>query len=130
MLKTPKVLLFMALGVAFWFAGLLIIRIAGPGVFTAESPLLIVMYIASYPLLYVSLLLASAVSRLPMRQMLEPVTIMTFTAITIDGIVLSWLPQAYGDSVEHVMHGAAWLLFAAAAGLLIAWVLARRPAAA
>ncbi|MBW4438239.1 MAG: hypothetical protein KME04_13950 [Pleurocapsa minor GSE-CHR-MK-17-07R] len=120
----------MALGVAFWLGGLLIIRIAGPGVFSAESPVLIVMYIASYPLLYGSLLIASAVSRVPMRQMLEPVAIMTFTAITIDGIVLSWLPQAYGESTTHALHGAAWLLFAAAAGLLIAWVLSRRPAAA
>mgnify|MGYP001167410454 CR=1 FL=1 len=126
MLSRSKMLVFVGLGLVFWLSGVLLIRLGGAGLFTAESPLLIGVYAAAFPLLYLSLLIASAISRVPLQKMLEPTVIMTFSAIFVDGAVIAWLPQLYGDTTVHVMHGAAWLLWGAAAGLLIAWVLTWR----
>lgn len=129
MLTRSQVVLFIGLGVAFWLTGVLMIRIAGPSVFTTNNPLLIAAYIACFPLLYLALFISSRVSRIPMNNMMEPIIIMTFSAIFIDGAVIAWLPQVYGDNTEQVMLGAAWLLWGAAAGLFCAWVLSRRATA-
>ncbi|MDX2163419.1 MAG: hypothetical protein SF162_19025 [bacterium] len=126
MLKTPHIALFVVLGIVFWFAGAMIIRLVGEAAFQPGNPLLIVLYVGSFPLLYVTLVISSVISRLPQHAMLQPTVIMTFTAIFIDGVVIAWMPQFYGETVEHVMRGAAWLLFAGAAGLFCAWLMARR----
>jgi hypothetical protein len=126
MLKTSQVALFVVLGIVFWFTGMIMSRLLGPIAFTPGNPLAIVAYIFSFPLLFVSIWLASLVSRIAMKDMLEPVVIMTFAAVFLDGIVFGWLPQAYGDETGQVMHGAAWILWSGGAGLLCAWLLSRR----
>jgi hypothetical protein len=129
MVTSPKLRLFVLLGVVFWFTGMLIVRLAGPVVFEPNTPLMIALYIASFPMLYVSIRVASAISRVPMNQMLEPTVIMTFTAVFLDGVLIAWLPQAYGRNTGEIMRGAAWLLFGGGVGLLIAWVFSLRPEA-
>lgn len=126
MLKTSKVMLFIVLGVVFWLTGLLMVRFGGDLFFAADSPWRIVIYILSFPLLWVALWIASTVSRTPMNELLEPVTIMTFAAIFLDGLVIGFLPQAYGDDPGHVMRGAAWILWGGGVGLFLAWFLSRR----
>ncbi|MBC7870817.1 MAG: hypothetical protein H7Y09_08250 [Chitinophagaceae bacterium] len=126
MLKTSQIALFIGLGIAFWLTGLLFIRVVGPVIFTPDNPLIIVLYLASFPMLFAAIAIASAISRLPMKDMLEPMVIMTFSAIFIDGAVIALLPEAYGDDLTQVMRAAAWLLWGGAAGLLCAWLLSLR----
>jgi hypothetical protein len=126
MIKTPLVILFVGLGIVFWLVGVLMVRFLGPLMLIPDNPLMIVAYLACFPLLFVTLLISSAVSRLPIQDMLEPMVIMTFSAVFIDGVVMGWLPQVYGDDMEAVARGAAWILWGGAVGLFCAWIFARR----
>jgi hypothetical protein len=126
MLKSSQVALFIVLGIIFWFVGMMTIRIIGPVAFTPNNPLVPVAYLASFPMLFGAIYVLSLVSRIPLNQMLQPTVIMTFAAIFIDGVVIAWMPEAYGADTYQVMIGAAWLLWGGAAGLLIAWLFSLR----
>lgn len=126
MFKSPKFGLFVLLGIIFWFSFVVIIRVLGETVFSYNNPLMAVLYILSFPIVYVALLLSQAISRLPMREMFMPVVVMTVTAMFLDGFAIGFMPQLYGENPEHVMHAAAWILWGAAAGILVAEVVINR----
>lgn len=126
MLNNRLVGIFVVLGMVFWASGMLTVRVFGSTVFTPENPLMAVFYLLAFPLLWVALFIARKVSQVPMNQMIEPTTIMTFTAIFIDGLVIGWFPHIYGDDSSQIMRGAAWILWGGGAGLFWAWILARR----
>ena len=132
MLKTSKIILFIGLGIIFWFAAAMFVRLADSAVFTPANPLLIVLYVVSIPVTLALNWIASVVSRVPMQDMFEPAVIMTIIATLLDGVAITWVTQLYGDNPSQVMLGAAWILYGAGLGLLWAWVFAkmRRSAAA
>jgi Family of unknown function (DUF5367) len=125
MLKTPKLVLFVVLGIVFWFAAAMLVRFAGASVFTGDNPLLIILYVASFPILFATIALARALSGFAMQDMFEPTVIMTLTALFLDGIAIAWFSQLYGETPTHVMRGAALIMWGAGAGLLCAWLLSK-----
>jgi hypothetical protein len=130
MLKTPMIVLFVVLGVVFWFSAAMLVRLLGADVFTPGNPSLVVLFLASFPLTFAFVWIASAVSRIPLRQMFEPTVIMTFTAMLLDGVAITWFTQLYGEAHTHVMLGAALILWGGGLGMIWAWLLAKRPQAA
>ncbi|MDZ4764127.1 MAG: hypothetical protein SGI73_06195 [Chloroflexota bacterium] len=123
MLTYRQFALFVVLGAIFWFSAAMLVRIGGTAIFTPSNPLLIVMYVAAFPVGIGFIVIARAVSGLPMGAMFVPTVVMTFIALMLDGIAVGFVPQLYGDTPDWVMRGAALILWGAGAGLLCAiWV--------
>lgn len=121
-MNRPKILLFTALGVVFWFNAAMIIRFCGPAVFTAGNPWLLLFFGLAIPLTLLSLLITKAIARRRLADLLEPVVIMTLTAAMLDGLALAWFRSLYSASLEVALHGAAWILWGAGFGLLLAYL--------
>jgi hypothetical protein len=88
-MKNIKVILFVALGAAFWFNAAMIIRFWAATVFSENNPRLILFYFLAIPLTLLSLFATKLISKLPYSELLKPVVIMTFTATFLDSIALT-----------------------------------------
>lgn len=132
-MKSSSVLLFVVLGAIFWLNAALTIRFAGEAVFTADNLWLVFFFALAVPLTLLSMYITARVSKLKLHQLLKPVVIMTFTATLLDAVALTWFRQLYSESYEVALHGAAWILWGAGLGLLLAYCLdgrSTRPPAA
>ncbi|GAB4511542.1 MAG: hypothetical protein OHK0046_09760 [Anaerolineae bacterium] len=126
MLKTPLLVLFVVLGAFFWFTAAMFVRLAGDTVFADGSTALPLLYVAAFPVLYIAIVLSSVISRVPMRDMLIPVVLMTTTALLLDGFAIAFFPDLYGATDEHVRTGAAFIMWGGGMGMAVAWVIAAR----
>jgi hypothetical protein len=122
-MKNTKVILFVALGAAFWFNAAMIIRFWAAAVFTENNPKLILFYLLGIPLTLASLFATKLISKLQYSELLKPVVIMTFTATFLDGVALTWFRKLYSESFEVALHGAAWILWGVGLGLLFSFYL-------
>lgn len=122
-MKNSKLILFVGLGIAFWYQAAMIIKIFGTSVFTKDNPKLILFFFLAIPITIVSMYITALLTKLKLYELLRPVVIMTFTATFLDGIALIWFRHLYSDSFEVALHGAAWILWGAGLGLLFAYVL-------
>jgi hypothetical protein len=125
-MKTSKTILCIVLGIIFWFNAAMIIRFTGDRVFTENNAMLPWFYLLAIPATALSIYITKLLCHFSYSQLLRPVVIMTFTATFLDGIALAWFKTLYSDSMEVVLHGAAWILWAVGLGLLIAYYLERR----
>lgn len=113
---------YIPLGVVIWLAFLIFIRLVGSSVFSVGNPLLIVFFIAAFPLLWVTIIALAPIFGVPVRKMFMPVVVMTLTALMIDGIAIGFI-DLYGSSDDQVRAAAAYLLWGAGVGLLVSlWV--------
>lgn len=128
-MNQPKVLLFTALGVVFWFNAAMIVRVCGASVFTAGNPRLLLFFGLAIPLTLLSMYITKAIAKLRFADLLEPVVLMTLTATMLDGLALAWFRQLYSSSFEVALHGAAWIFWGAGLGLLFAYILDKRSVA-
>ena len=122
-MKNSRILLFAALGAAFWFQAALIIRFCGTTVFTENNPNLILFYLLAIPLTLASLFFTKKISKLPYTDLLKPVAIMTFTATFLDAVALTWFRHLYSQSFEVALCGSAWILWGVGLGLLFSFYL-------
>lgn len=123
MFTTRQMGLFIVLGVVFWFAAAMLVRIGGPNVFTAGSAMLVILYLLALPVSLGFIAITRLTSGVPLRDMLAPVALMTTTALLLDGIAIGFFPQLYGSTTEWVMHGAALIMWGAGVGLVCgAWL--------
>lgn len=125
-MKRANLVLFVALGVVFWFVAALIIRFCGTSVFTENNPYLIGLYALTIPLTVGFLFVAKTVGKLDYADLVEPTVVMTFTAAFLDAVALTWFRALYGESFEVALHGAALILWGVGLALLFAFVLDRR----
>lgn len=116
--------LFIGLGFVVWLTFLIFIRLIGDTVFETNSPILAAFFIGSYPILYVTLVFLSRLTQVPMAEMFVPVVVMTFTALTFDGIAIGFT-DFYGETDNQVRAAAAYLLFGAAGGMIVAFLVGR-----
>ncbi|MFM9840934.1 MAG: DUF5367 family protein [Cyclobacteriaceae bacterium] len=129
-MKNSKLILFVALGAAFWYQASLIIKFFGESVFTQNNPKLLLFFFLAIPLTIASMYITALLCKLKFYELLRPVVIMTLTATFLDAMALIWFRQIYSDSFEVAMHGAAWILWGVGIGLLFAYILeSRKPTA-
>ena len=122
-MKNSKFILFVILGIIFWFNAAIIVRLVGRSVFSDENINLIFAFIIAIPLTILSILITKSISGFRYSQLLKPVAIMTFTATFLDGIALAWFRELYSNSFEVALFGAAWILWGAGLGLLFSYFL-------
>jgi hypothetical protein len=120
-MKNSKIILFIALGAAFWYQAAMIIRYFGDSVFTEGNPKLILFFVLAVPLTIASMYITALIAKLKLNELLKPVVIMTMTATFLDGIALAWFRHLYSNSFEVAMYGAAMILWGAGVGLLLSF---------
>ena len=122
-MKKSIFILFVALGIAFWFQAAMIINLVGATVFSPNNPKLVLFWLLVIPITWISLWITKVISKLPYQELLKPVVIMTFTATFLDAVALTWFRQLYSESYEVALYGAAWILWGAGLGLLFSFCL-------
>jgi Family of unknown function (DUF5367) len=122
-MKNSKSLLYITLGVVFWYQAAMIINYFGESVFREGNPKMILFFLLAIPLTIGSMYITAFIAKLKPSELLKPVVIMTFTATFLDGIALVWFRQIYSNSFEVATNGAALILWGAGIGLLLAFLL-------
>ncbi len=110
-----------AVGVSIWLVFVFVVR-SIPWAFDGgvRSALL---FLAAIPLTWASVMLLKKVVALTSQTVFEGVVLATVAAMFLDGFVFTFLSGWYGNSEEHIRHGAGFILWGAAMGMLIAWLM-------
>jgi hypothetical protein len=112
-------------GVTGWFAAALLIRFLEPfGALQGTARILTYLLIipGSVPLVWIG----QAIARHTRVQRGLAATIFTTTALLLDGLAVAWIPWLYGVSTEHVLAGAAAILWGAGVAITLGFVMGRR----
>jgi hypothetical protein len=115
-----------AIGVGFWFLAAMAVRAGTPaGLFDgAAAP---VLFALAVPGLWAAVRVTRRAARLRRGQLVEGVAAATAAALVCDGVALRWAPWIYGSADgSGLLPGAAWILWGAGVGILIAVAEARR----
>jgi Family of unknown function (DUF5367) len=112
-------ILFVVLGIIFWFEALLFIRLAGESLFVNGNPLLLLWFVASIPIAWVLVKISAVVGKVDGEDLLSAVAIMALTALLLDGIALTWFQGWYGLAQSGLVLAAAWLLWGVGVSLAI-----------
>lgn len=122
---TPRQFLILAaIGVALWYgAGLLLHWLAAGGWLAGDARALV--YALTVPGTLPFILLTRRVAGLGAEQLLTGVAVVTTTALLIDGVVVAWFPQVYGETAERVLAASAAVLWGAGVGLALAMLFNR-----
>lgn len=108
------------LGLAYWFAGVLTIRLVGQaGGFGGAGSL--AMFALAVVLGWPTVWMLKKAAALGPAQVVTGLAIATVAATVCDGTALTWWPWLYGSDAGQVLPGAAWLLWALGVFLLFAW---------
>ncbi|MBX7174472.1 MAG: DUF5367 family protein [Pyrinomonadaceae bacterium] len=122
-LGRKKVILSVILGAIFWFVGAMIIRFFGDSVFSENNNYRILALVLLFPLSYVFILITQKIVNLQKSELLNSVSIVTLTAMFLDGIALTWFRGLYSDKYEVSHYGAGFILFGVGAGLLLSYLM-------
>lgn len=114
----------MALGLVIWVSFLVTVRIIGPIVLTEGNPLLPILYMATFPIVVVAIMLVRAILQIPMAEMLIPVIIVIFVAGILDGLSIGFT-DLYGGGIQD-LYASAFLLWGGGVAILCAWVMSSR----
>ncbi|NJN88279.1 MAG: DUF5367 family protein [Leptolyngbyaceae cyanobacterium SL_7_1] len=114
--------LFVLLGIAFWFTGVLFIRLGGEALFVNGSPWLLFLFALAIPISWVFVKLSAVVGNVSGAELLSALVIETITATLIDGTVLTWFQSVYSHEQTTLLLIAAWLLWAGGMGLAIGYL--------
>jgi len=123
--KPFNVVLFIGLGIAFWVAGVLLIRFAGAPLFDHSNPWLLPLFVASIPLYWVIVKIFAVVGQVSGADLLRAFSLSSVVAAVLDGIALTWFPGWYGLEQAGLLLAAAWLIYAFGVGLGIAYWVSR-----
>ena len=125
-MKNSKILLLVILGIVFWFTGAMSVKFLGSSVFSESNPYRILFFALLFPISYIFIYISIKIAKLEKSEIFYAVAIMTMVATLLDGSALTWFSQLYADSHEVAHYGAAWILWGAGVGLLLAYFMTER----
>jgi hypothetical protein len=114
-----------AFGVIGWFLAALLIRFLEPyGVLqgTARVWTYLLIIPGSVPLVWIG----RAIAKLTKAQLGVAAAVFTATALLLDGLAVAWIPWLYGHATDHVLAGAAAILWGAGIAITLGFVMERR----
>jgi hypothetical protein len=123
---TPRqTAILVAYGAIGWFAAALLIRSLEPfhvldGTARIWTYLLIIP--GSVPLVWIG----RAIAGLAKVQLAVASAIFTGTALLLDGLAIAWIPWLYGTTTEHVLAGAAAILWGGGVAIWLGFLMSRR----
>lgn len=118
--------LFVGIGVVLWFVAAMMIRFLGPAVFVPGSAALPLVFALSIPVAWAFLWVGTTGIGVRGAAVMPAVIIMSFTAMFLDGLALTFFPALYGLPPASLLMGAALLLWGVAWIQFIAFVQTRR----
>jgi hypothetical protein len=125
MLTSRQIWILAALALAFWIVATLSIRWSAGAIVNPLRGAL--MFAVTLPVGWLSVRLTRRAASLAPDQLLAGVTLAGALAMLIDGAVLHWAPQVYGQSELVVRLGSAWLLWGYGVSFAIAFFMSGPP---
>lgn len=111
-------------GLVIWAAAALLLRSIAPlGVMEGANR--IGLYAAIFVGTWPFVVAVTRVAGLGPDQIVRGISLLTFTALFIDGSVFAWAPSVYGDAAHHLDNAAA-VLWGGGSGLLLAFIAENR----
>ena len=117
--------LLLTLGAILWFVAALMLKAFAPmGVYEggARAVLYALIVPGTVPFLFLSLRIA----KVDRRDYFVAYSIMTMSAMFLDGVALAWFPTLYGGTAEYVAGAGGTILWGAAVGMALALILNKR----
>lgn len=125
-MKLSKVLLFIILGVVFWFSAAITIRLLGASALNENNSYLILFFILAIPVTLLFFVLTKVIAKVKYSELLSPVVIITITATFLDAFALTYYRQLYSQSFEVSHYGSALILWGVGLGLLFSYYFEKR----
>ncbi len=125
-MKLSKVLLFIILGVVFWFSAAISIRLLGASALNENNPYLILFFILSIPVTLLFFVITKVIAKVKYSELLRPVVIITITATFLDAFALTYYRKLYSQSFEVSHYGSALILWGVGLGLLFSYYFEKR----
>ncbi|GAC1554291.1 MAG: hypothetical protein NVS2B7_30230 [Herpetosiphon sp.] len=110
------------LGLVFWFAAAMAVRVGSTAGFFGTRASAIAFAVA-IPVCWLSVLFIKQVARLGAGQLLPGIAIGTMAATFADGTALTWGRSLYGSDPALTILGAAWILWGVGLFLLFAYLI-------
>jgi hypothetical protein len=121
-LSSKQLLIVISLGVFFWFAFAMVIRLGnGLGIFGGAIGA--VTFLLSIPIAWFLILGIKAIAGLHTGQVMSGLGISSATAGLCDGIALTWMPSLYGNESSAALLGAAYIIWGVGIILILAYVM-------
>ncbi len=126
LLSRGQTLLMIVIGIILWFGAALLLRYLGPmGIY--QPPAIAWVYALVIPGTFPFILLVRLAGRLAGPQIITGVTIVTATALLLDGLAVAFFPSLYGATPALVAGAGGAILWGAGVGLVLGvWMGSRR----
>ncbi|UVO54692.1 hypothetical protein [Sphingomonas sp. SUN039] len=114
-----------SMGAVYWFVAALVVRWTAAnwvGSDGATALVFALIVVATVPALF----LGMAVARVGRDRAQISATVMTGTALLLDGVALTWAKSLYGTDPSVVLGGAASIMWGAGVALALGMMLERR----
>jgi hypothetical protein len=122
---TPKQIIILTLfGVLLWFLAAVLVRTIGPmGGLSGTARW--ITYALVIPGTIPAILIARRLASLFRQQTAVGITIVTATALLLDGIAHAWFPSLYGSDPALILAGAGAIFWGAGVALVLGLVMSR-----
>jgi hypothetical protein len=127
-LTAMKISILAVYGAVLWFLAAMLVRTIGPmgaldGVFG------IIVYALVIPGTVPAIIAARPLVKLRRDQTVTGISIVTATALLLDGVAHAWFPVIYGTDPALIVKGAAAIFWGAGVGLVLALIMNKGEAA-
>jgi hypothetical protein len=127
-LTTTQISILTVYGAVLWFLAAMLVRTIGPmGALDGLSR--IIVYALVIPGTIPAIAVARPLAKLRRDQMVTGISIVTATALLLDGVAHAWFPVIYGTDPALIVKGAAVIFWGAGVGLVLAPIMNKGEAA-
>lgn len=109
-------------GTILWFLAAILVRNFGP-MGLLDGVWGIITYALVVPSTVPAIIAARPLARLRRDQTVVGITVVTATALLLDGIAHAWFPAIYGSHPALIVKGAAAIFWGAGVGLVLALII-------
>ena len=120
--RTVSLPVYAVIGAVLWFVFALLIRLIGPSVFVPGTAALAPTFLGLIPVSALAVWLTARLGRVQGQSLINAMSIMSFTAMLLDGVAVTWFPALYGLTGTPLALAAAWLLWGVGCCQLIAYL--------
>ena len=109
-------------GAGVWLGAAIALRLLEPFALIGQGALLqAAAAVGTLAVLAGAVLTVRRVLAIPRPRLFEAVSVMTMTALLLDGLAFSFAPWLYGTGADHRLAAAALVMWGGGAGMLVAW---------
>jgi hypothetical protein len=106
-------------GAVLWFAAAMLVRAIGP-MGALDGGWRFLSYALVIPGTVPAIIIARPIAKLRADQTIAGISVVTATALLLDGIAHAWFPAIYGTDPALIVKGAAAIFWGAGVGLVLA----------